>query len=166
MSIFYGPFIVIAIAYATVGLAGLSQLPVRSIYLLVLNVIALLAFGWDKLMAIFVANGMKILDGLHLRIPNWVLFWLLGGLGGGFGAFLGIPLWNHKRSEKYKGYRGGLFTIMLLQAAVLFAAITWYPEGLDLVDGLIARTTTLIVQAVNYLIGAIQVAIRELRASW
>ena len=71
------------------------------IWLGILSLLALILFGWDKLMA---KAGRR-------RIPESAL-WAAAILGGGVGAFLGMKLFRHKT-------RKGFFPIGLPLLAVL-----------------------------------------------
>ncbi len=75
----------------------------------VMSLLALVLFGWDKLMA--------KLD--RPRIPEAAL-WGLAILGGGVGAFLGMRLFHHKTRKGF--FHIGLPLLALLQIALLIWA--------------------------------------------
>ena len=75
----------------------------------VMSLLALVLFGWDKLMA--------KLD--RRRIPEAAL-WGLAILGGGVGAFLGMRLFHHKTRKGF--FHIGLPLLALLQIALLIWA--------------------------------------------
>lgn len=79
-------------------------------YLVLMNLIAFIAFGIDKWKA---RNNAW-------RIPETTLF-LLAILGGSIGAKLGMHIWHHK--TKHLSFVIGVPVIMLLQV-VLFVFIT------------------------------------------
>ena len=79
-------------------------------YLVLMNLIAFIAFGIDKWKA---RNNAW-------RIPETTLF-LLAILGGSIGAKLGMHIWHHK--TKHLSFVIGVPAIMLLQV-VLFVFIT------------------------------------------
>ncbi len=80
------------------------------LYLWAINILSLLAFGWDKLRA-------RRRKG---RIPERRLLWL-AALGGSPGAVMGRWIFNHKTRKR--GFSTWLFAIVCLQAATCFA--TW-----------------------------------------
>lgn len=77
----------------------------------VVSLLALLLFGWDKLMA---KLGRR-------RIPESTL-WAAALLGGGVGAFLGMRLFRHKTRKGF--FPIGLPILAVLQLGLLvWAAI-------------------------------------------
>lgn len=76
------------------------------IYLVVINVAAFAAFGWDKYCA---KNG-------RWRIPEIVLL-ALAALGGSAGALLGMVVFNHK-TRKLK-FNLTVPVLLILQVAIL-----------------------------------------------
>ena len=84
--------------------------PVRLLllWLGIISLLALVLFGWDKLMA----------KAHRRRIPEAAL-WAAAILGGGIGAFLGMKLFRHKT-------RKGAFHIGLpLLAALQTGLLVW-----------------------------------------
>ena len=81
------------------------------IYLLVINFVAFVVFGWDKLMAKWQKR----------RVPEKTLF-LLAGLLGSVGAWLGMQVFRHK--TKHKSFVVGVPAILVAQMAA--AAAVWY----------------------------------------
>ena len=74
------------------------------IYLLVINVLAFLTFGWDKLQA----------RKNRWRVSEKTLF-LSVLLGGGLGAIAGMKVWHHKTRKWY--FKFGIPVIVILQVA-------------------------------------------------
>ena len=81
------------------------------IYLWVVNGLTLLAFAWDKLRA-----GRR-----KRRIPERRLLWL-AVLGGSPAAVLGRWIFRHKTRKR--GFTLLLFTILGVQAALLYLLVT------------------------------------------
>ena len=77
-------------------------------YLILINLIAFIAFGIDK----WRARHNK------WRISEASLF-LLAIFGGSIGALLGMHLWHHKTRHLY--FLIGIPLIMLLQACLIYA---------------------------------------------
>ena len=84
------------------------------LYLLAINLTAFLVFGWDKLMA---KLGKR-------RVPERTLF-LLAGLLGSVGAWLGMQIFRHK--TKHTSFVVGIPAILVAQMAA--AAALWYFLG-------------------------------------
>lgn len=81
------------------------------IYLLVINVVAFLIFGWDKLQA----------RKNRWRISERTLF-LSALLGGGLGGIAGMKVWHHKTRKWY--FKFGIPLIVVLQmGAVLYMGL-------------------------------------------
>mgnify|MGYP003446873621 CR=1 FL=1 len=74
-------------------------------YLLIINLVAFVCYGVDKLMAKRNAR----------RISELALL-LLALLGGSVGAWLGMQVWRHK--TKHAKFRFGVPILLLLQAAL------------------------------------------------
>ena len=74
-------------------------------YMVVINIVAFVAYGVDKLNA---KRG-------KWRIPETVLL-LLAAIGGGLGAWCGIGCWHHMTLDKI--FRYGVPLIILFQIAV------------------------------------------------
>ena len=81
------------------------------LYLLAVNLAAFLVFGWDKLMAKLEKR----------RIPERTLF-LLAGVGGSVGAWLGMQIFRHK--TKHTSFVVGIPAILVAQMAAI--AAVWY----------------------------------------
>lgn len=81
------------------------------LYLLAINLAAFLVFGWDKLMA---KHDRR-------RVPEKRLF-LLAGLLGSVGAWLGMQVFRHK--TKHNSFVFGVPAILVAQMAA--AAAVWY----------------------------------------
>lgn len=78
-----------------------------AVYLLAINLVTFLVFGWDK----WKAKYKERHDGTR-RVPEKTLF-LLAALGGSAGALLGMRMWRHK--TLHKSFRYGIPAILLLQ---------------------------------------------------
>ena len=76
------------------------------VWLGVVSTLALLLFGWDKLMA----------RGGRRRVPEATL-WAAAILGGGVGAFLGMKLFRHKTKKGF--FPVGIPLLAILQLGVL-----------------------------------------------
>lgn len=74
-------------------------------YLLVINAVAFIVYGIDKLKA---RKG-------RWRIPEVTLL-LLALVGGSVGSWLGMKVWHHK--TMHRKFQYGLPTILLLQLAL------------------------------------------------
>jgi uncharacterized membrane protein YsdA (DUF1294 family) len=83
-------------------------------YLWAINTLTLLAFGWDKLRA----RRRK------RRVPERRLLWL-AALGGSPGAIVGRWIFRHKTRKS--GFSAWLLTIVMVQAATCYAAMTYLP---------------------------------------
>jgi len=75
------------------------------ILLLIINLVAFVAYGIDK----YKAKHAK------WRTPEATLL-LLAAVGGSIGAWLGMKVWHHK--TLHKKFRYGVPAIMVLQAAL------------------------------------------------
>ena len=80
-------------------------------YLLAVNLVTFAVFGWDKLMAKWQKR----------RVPEKTLF-LLAGLLGSVGAWLGMQIFRHK--TKHTSFVVGIPAILVVQMAA--AAAVWY----------------------------------------
>ncbi len=80
-------------------------------YLLAINLITFLFFGWDKLMAKWQKR----------RVPEKTLF-VLAGLLGSVGGWLGVQIFRHK--TKHTSFVVGIPAIAVAQMAC--AAAVWY----------------------------------------
>ena len=80
-------------------------------YLLAGNLVTFAVFGWDKLMAKWQKR----------RVPEKTLF-LLAGLLGSVGAWLGMQIFRHK--TKHTSFVVGIPAILVVQMAA--AAAVWY----------------------------------------
>lgn len=84
------------------------------LYLLAVNLVTFLVFGWDKLMAKLEKR----------RVPERTLF-LLAGLGGSVGGWLGMQIFRHK--TRHTSFVVGIPAILVVQMAA--AAALWYFLG-------------------------------------
>lgn len=83
-----------------------------ALYLVLVNLVAFFLFGIDK----WKARRQK------WRIPEKTLF-LAAGLGGSFGAGLGMRVFRHK--TKHKSFTIGIPLIFVAQCALVILVI-WY----------------------------------------
>lgn len=85
------------------------------LYLLIINVITLFAYGVDKWKA----------RRSHWRIPESRLLWM-AALGGSLGAMLGMRLWHHKTLHaKFRyGVPAILFGQLLLAAGIAYLLLS------------------------------------------
>lgn len=86
--------LVAGIVFGTYFIHEWRPLPWTLAYLFAANIVALIAFIWDKLVAPL--DALEAFSWIHLRIPNKTLFWVLGAMGGSAGALFGIIIANHK----------------------------------------------------------------------
>ena len=82
----------------------LWQLP--AVYLLAVNLITFLVFGWDK----------RCAKKQHRRVPERTLF-SLAAMGGSIGALLGMRVFHHK--TLHNSFRFGIPAILLAQLVVV-----------------------------------------------
>ena len=80
-------------------------------YLLIINLVAFVCYGVDKLMA--KRNAPRVSE---------LALLLLALVGGGVGAWLGMQVWRHK--TKHPKFRWGVPMILLLQVAVCWWLVT------------------------------------------
>ena len=83
----------------------LSPMGLALIYLLIITLVTLFVFGWDKLCA---KRDKR-------RVPEGTLF-LLALLGGSIGALLGMRVFHHK--TLHKSFTIGIPLILILQVIV------------------------------------------------
>ena len=81
-------------------------------YLLGINAVAFLVFGWDKWMAKMEKR----------RVPERTLFWL-AALGGSVGALAGMKVWHHK--TLHKSFRFGIPAILAVQILLVLGLWIW-----------------------------------------
>lgn len=79
-------------------------------YLLIINILAFVCYGLDKLKA--KRNAPRVSERTLL---------LLALVGGGVGAWFGMLVWRHK--TKHAKFRWGVPMILLLQVAIYLWAI-------------------------------------------
>ncbi|WP_371808651.1 DUF1294 domain-containing protein [Ruegeria sp. HKCCD7221] len=96
------------------GIVFSSDMWIAVTYLWVINLLTLLAFGWDKLRA----------KRRKTRVPEAKLLWL-AVIGGAPGAVLGRWIFQHKtRKRRFSMY---LYLVLGLQGAVLYFLATHFP---------------------------------------
>ncbi|WP_120634030.1 DUF1294 domain-containing protein [Ruegeria sp. EL01] len=84
------------------------------IYLWTINVLTLLAFGWDK------ARSRR----RRRRVPERRLLWL-AALGGSPAALLGRWMFQHKTRKR--GFTMWVLGIFALQAAMIYVFVVSFP---------------------------------------
>ncbi len=87
-----------------------------AVWLVVINLLTFLVFGWDKWKAKYKEKHQSA-----RRVPEKTLF-LLSALGGSVGALLGMRVWHHK--TLHRSFRIGIPLILLLQ--ILIPAGLWF----------------------------------------
>lgn len=109
-------------AFAPADAAGFSALPfigsplgLAIAWLLLINLITFLVFGYDKWKA-----KWKETHESARRVPERTLF-LFSAIGGSVGALLGMKVFHHKML--HKSFRFGIPAILILQ--ILVAAGIW-----------------------------------------
>lgn len=144
MYVLYAPLLIVAIAFTTYFLHGWRPISWLLAYFLGVNGVTFVAYIWDKIIAC--PSKSCLLNWMRLRVPNWVLFWLLGALGGTIGAGLGMAVGNHKTSSDYAKYRAGLGAIFVIQVITgIWLALGDWPVVAAL-DATIEWAVTAIVQ--------------------
>lgn len=86
-----------------------------AVWLVVINLLTFLVFGWDKWKAKYKEKHQSA-----RRVPEKTLF-LLSAAGGSAGALLGMRVWHHK--TLHRSFRIGIPLILLLQ--ILIPAGLW-----------------------------------------
>lgn len=81
-------------------------------YLLIINLITFLVFGFDKLQAKRKEKKESV-----RRVPEKTLL-ILSALGGSIGALLGMKVWHHK--TLHRSFRIGVPLILALQVIIPF----------------------------------------------
>lgn len=81
-------------------------------YLLIINLITFLVFGFDKLQAKRKEKKESV-----RRVPEKTLL-VLSALGGSIGALLGMKVWHHK--TLHRSFRIGVPLILALQVIIPF----------------------------------------------
>ena len=83
---------------------------VLALWLVLINLVTFLVFGWDKFKAKY-----KEKHPAARRVPERTLF-LLAILGGSLGALLGMRVWRHK--TLHRSFRVGIPAILALQILI------------------------------------------------
>lgn len=81
-----------------------------AVWLVVINLVTFLVFGWDKFKAKYKEKHENA-----RRVPEKTLF-ILALLGGSVGALLGMRVWRHK--TLHKTFRFGIPAILALQIVI------------------------------------------------
>ncbi len=82
----------------------MDRYKIIGVYLLIINIISFLIFGWDKVQA----------RRKRWRVAERTLF-LSVILGGGLGGVAGMKVWRHKTKKWY--FKFGVPRLMILQVA-------------------------------------------------
>jgi uncharacterized membrane protein YsdA (DUF1294 family) len=145
--------LVAGIVFGTYFIHEWRPLPWTLAYLFAANIVALIAFIWDKLVAPL--DALEAFSWIHLRIPNKTLFWVLGAMWGSAGALFGIIIANHKVSEKYVAHREGLITLFLVQTVAGIWLFFFNGSAREELDTAIALVVTMVV---NFIVAILAVA--------
>lgn len=84
--------------------------PILLLYLLLINLLGLVLYGWDKAKS----------KGKGRRIPERVLLWV-ARLGGGVGCWMGMMLFRHKTKHNRFMILVPLWTVLWAVAVALLA---------------------------------------------
>jgi uncharacterized membrane protein YsdA (DUF1294 family) len=151
---FYGAIAAASVAYGTtlvhLGL-GLSWFVA---YLVAINIVAFLFYGFDKLFASF-------LNAFKMRVPEFLLIWGLAFPGGFVGAWFGMQLFGHKTGPETFGFRVDLLKAFALAAAVAAVVLLIDNRGLlsfEMLDSFVesmATFTLRVTQEVLAMIGRV-----------
>lgn len=147
----YTPLLFISTCYATVLIHDWWLFPWWAAYLLSINSIAFLAFRWDKAIA-----PLDKKYELGIRVPNRVLFWVLGMLGGSLGGNWGIAFSNNKIRSDYRRQRWGLMTLFAVQFGIFIWVATNCWNCVAAFNDVIELATTNVVGLVWLLINGLQ----------
>lgn len=96
-------------AAAVYGLRRYVSLGIWPTYLIAINAITLLLYGYDKWAAA---------SGGGPRVPNRTLL-LLATVGGSIGALCGVYLVHHKTAREYFWFRTGIWLLLIVQALIV-----------------------------------------------
>lgn len=88
------------------------------IWLILINVIALVVFGVDKALSKAKAKHPQV-----RRVPEKTLF-LLAAIGGGLGAWLGMQLFRHK--TQHRSFRFGIPAILIAWIVILSGLYVYF----------------------------------------
>jgi uncharacterized membrane protein YsdA (DUF1294 family) len=120
---FYGATAAVAVAYgATLLHTSLGQSWFVA-YLVAINVVAFLFYGFDKLFVSF-------LNAFKARVPEALLIWGLAFPGGFVGAWLGMQVFSHKTGPETFGFRVDFLKAFALAAAVVTVVMLIDRQGL------------------------------------
>lgn len=115
-SILYVPLVFVTAAAATTGLQNTFELPWLVAYLIGINLVAFGFYVWDKWMARF--RAFLHLEFLPIRVPTYVLIWMLAFPGGAAGAILAMFLTSHKIGPAEMDFRLRLLRVIGLELAL------------------------------------------------
>lgn len=156
----FTPTILVVLSYAVVFGHDRLDLIWFVAFIVAINAVAFLFYGYDKLAAI-------ILDGLHLdkilplRVPELLLVWMLAFPGGSPAAILAMFLFRHKIGPKARDFRLKLLRALAVQvlALVLLALLVavYGEDVLHQIGWAIGNIAMLIVQSVERMLAAIGV---------
>lgn len=111
LALVYQSIAVVATAYATLAVHSVLGLHWLWAYLMAINLIAFLFFGFDKVFVGF-------LQRLRIRVPEKVLIWGLAFPGGMAGAWAAMRVLHHKTSADKRAFRTELIMALLVQVMV------------------------------------------------
>ena len=154
MSILYAPLLIIGIAVTTFYLQEWNSAPWLLAYFLAVNGVTFAAYVWDKLISH--VSDSPFLHWMHLRIPNWVLIWMLGLLGGTIGAAAGMVVADHKTGADYAADRTGLGILLVVQTCAGFWLLTYGSAALEPLSSFIEQMATTITQLTQSLVSEIR----------
>ena len=136
----YQSIAVIATACAILALHSVLKLGWIWAYLVSINGVAFLIFGFDK---VFV----ELLNRLRFRVPENVLIWGLAFPGGMVGAWTAMRAFRHKTSPDKRGFRLELRAALVIQILVIVGygllvqvgvvSIAWIDGAIESVVGLV-----------------------------
>jgi len=104
----YGLATPVAVAFVTKSLHEVYNIAWASAFLLAINAVAFGVYSFDK---IFV----KPLKLLRIRVPEYVLIWLLAFPGGTFGAVIAMFANDHKTGPDTREFRLELLAALAIQ---------------------------------------------------
>jgi uncharacterized membrane protein YsdA (DUF1294 family) len=120
---FYGAMAAFSVAFGATWLHTSFGLSWFVAYLIAINVVAFLMYGFDKLFASF-------LNALRMRVPEALLIWGLAFPGGFVGAWMGMQVFGHKTGPETFGFRVDFLKAFALAAAGVTVVMLIDRQGL------------------------------------
>jgi uncharacterized membrane protein YsdA (DUF1294 family) len=151
---FYGAIAAASVAYGTTLVHLGTGLDWFMAYLVAINVVAFLFYGFDKLFASF-------LNAFRMRVPEFLLIWGLAFPGGFVGAWFGMQLFGHKTGPEKVEFRVDLLKAFALAAALAAIVLLIDSQGLisfEILDSVVeagATFTLRVAQEVLAMIGRV-----------